>query len=148
MRVFKGILSLTVLASACVVAHAQSTVGEVLEKGGKQLAKADLMELVPMRYQSKWPNGQGEEELLFTEDGKITGTGHHYGSRSDSPASGQWKMEEDGKVCTPKTFTAWNSSTNLCWYVYKLNDSFFGTLKTDAASRVNKINTMEKVAKQ
>jgi hypothetical protein len=148
MHVLNRYVALTLLVGASALAHAQSNVGELLEKGGKQLGKADLLELLPMRYQSKWPNGQGEEELFFSEDGKITGTGHHYSSRSDSPASGQWKMEEDGKVCTPKTFTAWNSSTNLCWYVFKLNDGFFGTLKTDAASRLNKINTMEKMAKQ
>lgn len=148
MRVFKGILSLTVLASACVVAHAQSTVGELLEKGGKQVSKADWLESTPLRMQTKWPNGQGEEELLFSDDGKISGTGHHYGSRSDSPASGQWKVEEDGKVCTPKTFTAWNSSTNLCWYFFKLGDSFYGAPKTEPGSRIGKINTWEKVAKQ
>lgn len=148
MRVFSGFLSFAVLASACGVSQAQSTVGELLEKGGKQISKADWLEATPLRLQTKWPNGQGEEELFFSEDGKISGTGHHYGSRSDSPASGQWKVEDDGKVCTPKTFTAWNSTTNLCWYFFKLGDSFYGAQKTEASSKIGKINTFEKVAKQ
>ncbi|MEN9384953.1 MAG: hypothetical protein RL323_2096 [Pseudomonadota bacterium] len=128
--------------------YAQSNVGELLEKGGKQLGKSDVLELVPLRYQSKWPNGQGEEELFFTSDGNITGTGYHYGSRSNSPATGQWKVDEDGRVCTPKTFTAWNSSTNMCWYLYRLNDGYYSTAKSDLGSRVGRINTLEKVAVQ
>lgn len=148
MRVLKSFASLALLSSFCVAANAQSNVGELLEKGGKQLTKTDWLETVPLRLQTKWPNGQGEEELLLSEDGKITGTGHHYGSRSDSPASGQWKVEEDGKVCTPKSFTAWNSSTNLCWYFFKLDDNYYAGQKTEANSKVGKINKLEKIAKQ
>lgn len=139
---------LTALAlNLASTAHAQSTVGELLEKGGKQLSKADMLEMMPMRYQGKWPNNQGEEELFFSEDGKITGTGYHYGSRSSSPANGQWAVEDDGKFCTPKTFVAWNSSTNLCWYIYQSGDAYFGSPKTDPSSRVGKINSIGKVSK-
>lgn len=147
-RPFLGSLALAVLSLLSSAALAQSTVGELLGQGGKQLSKADILDLVPLRYQAKWPNGQGEEELVFTEDGKITGKGYHYGSRSDSPASGQWKVEDDGKVCTPKTFTAWNSSTNSCWYLYQLNGAHYATGKTDGGSKIGKVNTLEKLAKQ
>ena len=140
-------LMATMALSLAANSNAQSTVGELLEKGGKQLSKGDLLDMMPMRYQGKWPNNQGEEELFFSEDGKISGTGSHYASRTDSPASGQWKVEDDGKFCTPKTWTAWNSSTNLCWYIYKLDDTLFGTQKTDASSRLGKINSMAKVVK-
>lgn len=139
---------LTALAlNVASTANAQSTVGELLEKGGKQLSKADLMDMMPMRYQGKWPNNQGEEELFFTQDGNISGTGYHYRSRSSSPATGQWALEEDGKFCTPKTFSAWNSSTNLCWYLYQSGDAYFGAPKTDADSRIGKINSIGKAAK-
>lgn len=141
-------LAVAALSVVSTAAMAQSNIGELLGQGGKQLTKADILELVPLRYQSKWPNGQGEEELFFTEDGKITGKGYHYSSRTDSPANGQWKVEDDGKICTPKTFSAWNSSTNTCWYLYQLNGAFYAAGKNDPGSKVGKVNTLEKVAKQ
>lgn len=139
-----AVMSVICVLGGVATAQAQSTVGEVLEKGGQLVSKADFLEMMPMRIQSKWPNQQGEEELFFSVDGKITGTGHHYASRSDSPAAGTWAVEDDGKVCTPKRFTAWNNSTNNCWYFYRLNNEFFGALKTDAGTRVGKINSMGK----
>lgn len=148
MRLHTSICWFFCACTASATVLAQSTVGELMEKGGQQFTKAEWLETIPLRIQSKWPNGQGEEELVFSEDGKITGTGHHYGSRSDSPASGQWKVEDDGKVCTPKTFTAWNSNTNLCWYFFKLGDSFYGAPKTEASSRIGKITSLQKIAKQ
>ena len=87
-------------------AFAQSTVGELKEKGGSALSKTDFLELMPARMETQWPNRQGEETLLFSVDGKITGTGYHYSSRTESPASGTWRVEEDGKFCTSKSFAA------------------------------------------
>lgn len=124
---------------------AQTTVGELLEKGGKQNTKAEIMALMPMRIQQKWPNGQGEEELFFSLDGKITGTGSHYSSRTDSPVEGKWTVDEDGKFCAPKTFTGWRTSTNLCWYGFSLGETSFGALKTSADSKVFKMISVSKV---
>jgi hypothetical protein len=126
-------------------ALAQSNVGELLEKGGKQTTKAEFLELMPMRIQQRWPNGQGEEDLFFSLDGKITGTGFHYASRTDSPAEGTWTVEEDGKFCVPKKFPKWGSSTNMCWYGFRLGDTFFGALKTDSDSKLFKTNSVSKV---
>ncbi|PJI97593.1 hypothetical protein CLU85_2385 [Acidovorax sp. 69] len=126
-------------------AMAQSTVGELLEKGGKQNTKAEIMALMPMRIQQKWPNGQGEEELFFSVDGKITGTGSHYSSRTDSPVEGTWTVEEDGKFCAPKKFTKWGNSTNLCWYGFRLGENAFSALKTDADTKLFKTNSVTKI---
>lgn len=128
-----------------VQALAQSTVGELLEKGGKQLSKDDVTALMPARFEMVWPNRQGEEELVLSADGKISGKGYHYSSRSESPATGQWRLEDDGRLCAPKTFTAWNSSTNQCWYVYSLNNEYYGALKKDADTRVGKVKAFARL---
>ncbi|MFZ2327415.1 MAG: DUF995 domain-containing protein [Rhodoferax sp.] len=124
--------------------NAQSTVGELLEKGGKQMTKEDFMQNLPARIQQQWPNRQGEEELFFSLDGKITGTGTHYASRTSSPAEGTWKMEDDGKLCVPKKWTNWGSSANLCWYGYVLGNDVFGALKTEPDSKIFKVNSFGK----
>jgi hypothetical protein len=126
-------------------ALAQTTVGELLEKGGMQTTKAEIIALMPMKTQSKWPNGQGEEELFFSVDGKITGSGYHFQSRTNSPVEGAWTVDESGKFCVPKRFTGWGSSTNLCWYAFRLGENYFGALKTDSDSKLFKINSVSKV---
>jgi hypothetical protein len=126
-------------------ALAQTTVGELLEKGGKQTTKAEIIALMPMRTQSKWPNGQGEEELFFSVDGKITGTGTHFQSGTNSPVEGTWTVDETGKFCVPKRFTKWGTGTNLCWYGFKLGESSFVALKTDSDSKLFKTNSVSKV---
>lgn len=129
-----------------LAAHAQSNVGELITKGGKLLDKNEVLALLPARIQQEWPNRQGEEELVLSLDGKISGKGLHYASRSESPATGTWQVEDDGKVCTPKTFTAWNNTTRLCWYVFQLEQTYYGSLKTEATSPLNKINSLVKIA--
>ena len=107
------VLALGLLSGASGL-WAQSTVAELTAQGGSVLTKAQWLELLPLRIETQWPNRQGEEELFLSTDGKITGKGYHYSSRSESAASGSWRVEDDGKVCTPKTFVAWNNSTNRC----------------------------------
>src|SRR5574343_1707218 len=130
------LLGMAVLSAGHV--QAQSTVAELTAQGGAQVSKDDFLAMIPMRIQTQWPTRKGEEELFLTADNKITGKGYHYGSRSESAANGNWKVEDDGKVCTPKTFTAWNSSTRLCWYVFQLEQTYYGSLKTEATSPLNK----------
>ena len=139
------VLALGLLSGASGL-WAQSTVAELTAQGGSVLTKAQWLELLPLRIESQWPNRQGEEELFLSTDGKITGKGYHYSSRSESAASGSWRVEDDGKVCTPKTFVAWNSSTNQCWYFFRLGADYFAAQKTDADTRVGKIKSMGKMA--
>lgn len=137
-----GFLTGLVLSSN---SFAQTTVGELLEKGGKQTTKAEIMALIPMRIQQKWPNGQGEEELFFSVDGNITGTGSHFASLTDSPVEGKWTVDEDGRFCAPKKFTRWGSSANLCWYGFRLGETSFGALQTASDSKLFKMNSVSKV---
>lgn len=144
-RTSKCVLTLA-LAGLAAAAAAQSTVADLTAQGGSMLTKAQWLELLPLRIETQWPNRQGEEELFFSADGKITGKGYHYSSRTESAASGAWRVEDDGKVCTPKTFVAWNNSTNQCWYFFRLGGDYFAAQKTDADTRLGKIKSMGKLA--
>lgn len=127
-------------------AHAQSNVGELLEKGGFLVDKEAFTALLPLRMEGQWPNRQGEEVLFFSVDGKITGKGYHYASRTESPAEGSWTAEADGKVCKPQRFTAWpSSSTNNCYYVFKLGNDYYSAAKNEPSSAVRKVKSLTKV---
>lgn len=127
-------------------AQAQSTVGELLEKGGRRITKDETQALFPFRMKWQWPNRQGEEELLLSQDGKITGSGYHFFSKTTSPAEGTWKLEEDGKLCAAKKFTEWATSTNMCWYGFELGKDFFASAKSEPDSKLLKIGSITKVA--
>ncbi len=133
--------STLLILGGCASVPDGPTVGELLSKGGRQMTKADFVKNLPARIQQQWPNRKGEEELFYSVDGKITGTGKHYASKTTSPAEGTWKIEDDGKLCVPKKWTAWGSSTNLCWYGYVVGGELYGTLKTDPTSRAYKVNS-------
>jgi hypothetical protein len=134
------------LLAGAAAAHAQSTLAELLEKGAVRLTKADLMAMMPARVESVWPNRQGEEDLLLSEDGRISGKGYHYNSRSESAVEGRWNVEDDGRFCTPKTFLVWNSRTNECRYVFRLGTDYFGAQKAEPDARVLKAKSFAKVA--
>ncbi len=137
--------ALLLALSVSVSAQAQMLISEFVQKGGKQMTKADLLEMMPIRLKSKWPNRQGEEDLVLSVDGKITGTGHHYASRTQSAAEGAWRIEDDGKMCTPKKWLQWGSSANLCWYILKSGDEYYGAQKNDPESKIlGKIDSFTK----
>lgn len=147
-RTWGGCAAVLLVAAASAVApiaaSAQSTVGDLTGAGGMRLSKADLEGMMPMRVQYKWPNGQGEGDLTLSIDGQLAGTEHHYGSRSDSPAVGSWKVGDDDKLCTPKEFKAWGRKTDLCWYTFKSGDAYFMALTTDADAKVFRIKSIAK----
>ncbi len=127
-------------------AQAQSTVGELLEKGGRRLTKDEMQSMFPYRVKATWPNRQGEEELVLSEDGKITGSGYHFFSKTTSPAEGTWKLEEDGKLCVAKKFTEWATSTNLCWYAFELGKDHFSSLKSEPDGKLVKAGVITRLA--
>lgn len=141
-RIVMPTLAAALLATATPLAQAQSTVGELLDKGGSKLLKADYDALMPARVQYRWPNGQGEGDLVMTADGKITGTEYHFSSRSDSPAVGTWTVAEDGKVCTPKEMKAWGRRTDLCWYTFRMGSDSFMSATSDRDGKLLKIKSL------
>lgn len=128
------------------VANAQSNLGELLDKGGKKLLKADYIALAPFRVKYEWFQGGGEGDLVYAANGTLTGTEYHYPSRSESPAVGTWTADDSGKWCIKKNMAAWNSNTDRCWYTFQLGDEYFGTLSdTDRNARIGKIKSVSKL---
>ncbi len=126
-------------------ANAQSNLGELLDKGGKKLLKADYIALAPFRVKYVWFQGGGEGDLVYAANGTLTGSEYHYPSRSESTAVGTWEVDDSGKWCIKKNLEAWNSKTDVCWYSFRLGDEYFGTLSdTDRNARVGKIQSVSR----
>ena len=125
------------LLAACLLlvftsAHAQSKLGELLDKGAKKLSKDDFAALLPATLIYTWPDKQGEGELLFKADGTVSGTEYHKASRSSSTAVGTWNVDDNGKWCIKKYMATWNRNTDTCWYSFVMDGAYFGaTSDTD-----------------
>lgn len=132
------------LAAAAAPSLAQSTVGELLDKGGKKLLKADYDALVPFRVTYLWPQGGGEGDLIYKGDGTLAGSEYQYSSRSESPATGTWTADDEGKWCLKKHMTLWNSRTDRCWYTYRLGEIFYGSAAEDRGARIAKMKSFSK----
>lgn len=127
------------------VANAQSNLGELLDKGGNKLLKADYTALAPFRLKYKWLQGGGEGDLVFAANGTLTGSEYHYPSRSESTAVGTWTVDDSGRWCIKKNLETWNTKTDMCWYSFRLGDEYFGALsETDRNARVGKIQSVSR----
>ena len=138
------------LVAACFLlcgtsAYAQSNLGELLDKGGKKLGKDFYAANFPATITYVWPNKLGEGEVLFKADGTLSGTEHHYSSRSNSPAVGTWTVDDDGKWCVKKQLSAWGRNTDVCWYSFALNGVLFGAMSdTDRNANIVPAGTIKK----
>jgi hypothetical protein len=130
------------------LALAQSTLGELLDVGAKPLSPAEFKEEVVQRVIiGSTPRG-GTIEVIYTAGGYIQGTG----SPSQAvvklvvpaPLTGQWTLEDDGRVCTSMQIMAMQSppvpGTNLpprCQFWFKYNQQYFlADSDSDRSARV------------
>jgi hypothetical protein len=141
----KRIVTVAALMLLCASVLAQSTVGELLDKGGRKLVKDDYQALVPFRVQYAWPNRQGEGDLVYAADGTLTGFEYTM-QGAQSPATGTWTIADDasGKWCIKKFMINWNARTDQCWYSWKLGDDYYGSLGDDRGARVMKVKSFAK----
>jgi hypothetical protein len=144
MSPYRAAICTVVLLGASFSAIGQSTVGELLEKGGKKLLKDDYTALAPFRVVYQWPNRQGEGDLVYLADGTLSGSEYHNSSRSTSPATGTWVADENGKWCMKKFMQLWNSRTDQCWYGWKLGDDYYSGLSEDKDAKVMKVKSVVK----
>jgi hypothetical protein len=108
-------------------AYGQSTLGEVLDKGGRKLNRGELTTLLP-GASSSGLNGDGHHlHVSYKADGTMSGSmtfnsGQFFGRTVG--LFGNWNLEEDGKVCAQVRSTSGPQST-LCSYMFRLGDEVY-----------------------
>ena len=117
-------------ALASNVAIAQSTVGEVLDAGGKALTKVELIALLPGATVSGPTAGGGQMYRTIKADGTMAGNVQNLNGKN-AAQEGEWKIEDDGQLCV-STSTRFRETTNAsksCGYYYKLGDKYFAAVE-------------------
>lgn len=133
-------------ATALLGATAQAqTVGDLLDKGAKQLMKEDYAAMMPLRIRYQWPQGGGEGDLVFAADGTLAGSEYQYASSSESPAVGTWTVDDTGKWCMKKTMAKWKVNTDKCFITFRMGDDYYGAAAdSDRSARTSKYKSYGK----
>jgi hypothetical protein len=126
--------SLALAATISAGAIAQTTVGEVLDGGGKKLTKDEMVKLVSGANVSGPTAGGGQFQSDYKADGTFTGT-MQTANMKGGARFGTWNVNDAGALCTDITTTIVTSSgarqDKSCGYYYRLGDKYFVALESD-----------------
>jgi len=117
---------LTIAMLIAPTAVAQSTLGEVLDGGGKMLSSTEFRQEVVGRSVSGIAAGT-RLELLYIDDGRLSGAGFRtvlggmHGGGNTFAINGSWKLDPDQRVCT----TLRVDLPAQCQYWFKEGEAYF-----------------------
>jgi hypothetical protein len=124
-------LLLAAIALACAgLTRAQSTLGEILDRGATKISKDEWLAKLPVTTTDFWPAGRrGETQFRYSPDGTLVGTLFDYASGTSTDAAGTWTVDDAGKVCTSHRNLApppgWRAGAEECSIRYQLGDKTF-----------------------
>ena len=98
----KTLLSLLALLLWASLAIAQNNLGALLDAGAKRLSAQEFREEVVQRMVVGPTTGGGSLEVMYANSGVIQGVGNYRDATSIfvAPISGEWRIDDDGRICT------------------------------------------------
>ena len=122
-------LTATLAALASGLVLAQGTVGELLDAGGRQLTKEDVLATLVGANVSGANAGGAFMELTYKGDGTVAGSilsAHALGR--GGPVWGTWTVDENGKVCRDVKITILDSrQVQNCAFFFRLSHDYYAT---------------------
>jgi hypothetical protein len=126
------VTAMALAAGLSATAAAQATVGEVLDAGGKKLAKDELMKLIAGATVSGQTQSGGQFQTEYKSDGTFTGTLQNQQMKGVA-RFGTWTIDDAGSFCTDtnsrSTYGARQDKS--CGYFYKVGEKYFVALDSD-----------------
>ena len=127
-------LPLAAALSLCApAAVAQTNLGELLDAGAKPLSAEDFKREVIQRTIFGPTASGGSLEVMYAANGSIAGTGTPLQApkvlfTSYQPVSGEWRIDDDGRICTAMRITSSYGQVVLpqrCQVWFKYGDDYF-----------------------
>ena len=135
---YKMLLAVS-LTAAFTYAHAQSTLGELLDAGAKKLTKEQIVSaMAGTKITGPTSSGRAEMNIDLNTDGTLSGYLTSLQGGSTSGTIGKWTVDTNGKACIDERLTAWNMNHQECWFSYVLGEEYFRTV-TDSEDRDTKV---------
>lgn len=143
MTLIKGTVAslATTLALCTTAAHAQTTLGELLDKGFKKMMKGEFTSILVGQKWSGLTANEVRFENIYKADGSLSGW--WWGSQGGQGGlTGNWRMDDEGKICAFVSST-WDASTT-CYYFFHSGDQYYTSLSdSDRDARV-RVRTVKK----
>lgn len=131
------LVGITIVALSGGTALAQNTLGDVLDAGGKQLTKGEVLTtLGGATVSGPTPDG-GMVDVNFKADGTLSGTVQAGLAGNDRVGGiyGKWTVDETGKICLDVTIKIRDSrQLKPCFFYYRVADQFYVT-NSDSSDR-------------
>lgn len=114
-------------------AHAQSTLGQVLTKGGTKITETQWRAMLPHRNFGFGQQSQNRTAITFTDDGQLSGSEDLWsGYRSHADLQhrsralrGTWTMDAAGKLCVDQVFGRYEAFFAGCFFMFRSGDTIF-----------------------
>jgi len=120
---FLRLMGLAVASLIVSSAFAQATLGELLDTGGKQMSKEEIVAAVSGNT-IVGPSLSGAiNSTKYNPDGTYTGSGSSGGNNYGY--FGKWTVEADGQFCGVSGGGS-NRGVKNCGYCFKAADQYFG----------------------
>lgn len=108
------------------LALSQSTLGELLDAGAKKMSIEEFKDEVVQRTLVGLSASGGNLELMYVSNGTIQGLGAGplYTMNTLSTIRGEWKTDDDGKICTSMRIGG-TPLPDRCQFWFKYAEAYF-----------------------
>ena len=117
-------LALVLVLGWTGIAQAQSTLGELLDRGAQKLTPSEAANVGPLRIVREAPDS--DAIMTLQPNGTVVGTVHNKQGHGSSEAKGTWVLDETGKRCVDVELPAFGMNWKQCGYMFRLGDQIYG----------------------
>jgi hypothetical protein len=115
---------IAIAAIACAAsAQAQSTLGDILDKGASKATAAELQAMGTHGFVRD--TADANARMYFNPNGTVVGTVVNKQGHGASEAAGTWAVDASGKRCVDVTLPTFNMKWKECGYSYKLDGKLY-----------------------
>jgi hypothetical protein len=125
MKPLQAAVLWTALAGAAGAAQAQSTLGDLLDRGASKLTPAEVASIGPLRIVREAPDS--DALMTLRPGGTVVGTVHNKQGHGSSEASGTWSVDATGKRCVDVELPAFRMNWKQCGYLFRLGEQIYAS---------------------
>lgn len=122
MKTLQAAVLLAALGGAGL-AQAQSTLGDLLDRGARKLTPAEVASTGPLRIVREAPDS--DALMTLRPGGTVVGTVHNKQGHGSSEASGTWSVDAAGQRCVDVDLPAFRMHWKQCGYLFKLGEQLY-----------------------
>jgi len=119
---------------AAGAAQAQVNLGELLDLGGRKMARAEVVALGETRLRAR--RADADADLTLRADGTVFGRVDNKQGHGSSEAVGTWAVDAQGQRCIEVALPAFRMDVRDCAYLYLLGKDIYFTPSDDLDSKV------------